>query len=258
MSEPISGFTVCRNAIELDYCVELAIQSMLPVCDEVVVCDSDSTDGTTEMLHAMAASEPRLRIINRPWKEPVARVSWLIEWMQDVQQSLRCPNQLYLDADEVLDPGAYGALVAAPKGRCFWFHRLNYWRDVRHVCPHGHTCSHQVARYGPTALPMHSDEIHDGVQFPLPEPVMRLRAVREPSLYIHHFGFLRKREALFAKCKVVLKAFFGGYDDRLVEAEKDASRPWQDYCLHSVPLIAREGPEPPAFAREWLRERGAL
>lgn len=254
----ISGYTIVRNARSLDYCVELTIASMLPVCDEVVVCDSDSDDGTTEMLHDIAARDSRVRVINRPWKEPVARPSWFIEWLQDVQQSLKGEQQLCLDADEVLDPGAYPLLKAAPKQRCFWFHRLNYWRDVRTVCPHGHTCSHMVARFGPTELPMFSDEIHDGVQFPLPEPLMRVRAVHDPALVIHHFGFVRRREALFAKCRVVLRAFFGGYDDRLVEAERHPERPWQDYCRHAVPLLPRNGPMPPAYTHAWLKERGAM
>lgn len=255
----ITGFTIIRNAIELDFCLELCVESMLGVCEQVWVCDSDSTDGTGEMLREWATREPRLRVINRPWTDPVGHPGWIVEWMQWTQgHLLREGHHLYLDADEVLDESAYPVLREANPEDCFWFHRVNYWRDVKHTAPYGTVCSHIVARFGPHDLPMHSDEMHDGVHFPLGEPEMRQRAVKDDRLVIHHYGFLRKREALFRKIEGNLRAFFGaGQDERIKKAMEDGSRHWTEFCPFERPLLKWRG-EQPQRALDWLKERGAL
>jgi hypothetical protein len=42
----VSGFTFIRNAIKYDYPIVEAIQSILPLCDEVVVAVGNSEDET--------------------------------------------------------------------------------------------------------------------------------------------------------------------------------------------------------------------
>lgn len=259
----IFGFTCVRNAIKLDYCVDLTILSMLPVCDFVYVCDSDSKDGTWQALANWDRREPKLVILRRKWEEPHGNLSWLVDWMQWTQEQMpRAASEdshLYLDADEVLDPSGYDRIREAHKNReCLWLARHNYWRDAKTIAPHGTVCAHEVARFGPSTLPMFSDEIHDGVQFSLPEPEMRVRAVRHPSLVIHHFGFLRKREALFDKVAVNLRAFFGqDQDQRLIEAMKHPEKHWTEFCPFNQPLLPAPVPVP-EFCKPWLKERGAL
>ena len=52
----VSGFTIVRNAIKLDFPVEASIRSLLPVCDEVVVNVGRSEDGTLELVRAIRRS----------------------------------------------------------------------------------------------------------------------------------------------------------------------------------------------------------
>jgi hypothetical protein len=158
----------------------------------------------------------------------------------------------------VLDPRADEVLKSSKPEDCFWFDRFNYWKDAHHIVPHHRVCAHRVARFGPASLPMHSDEIHDGVQFPLPEPEMRTRAVYDARLIIHHYGFLRKRKAMFTKTAGNLRAFFGHEQDvRLVEAMKHPERHWTEFCEFDKPLRKYHGYHPPE-AKEWLKERGVL
>lgn len=257
---PLSGFVCVRNAIKLDYCIDLTIQSLLPVCNVVYVCDSDSDDGTTEMTQTWEeVYDGKLRYLNRPWSEPNGNISWLIDWMQWTQKHLPEGSHIYLDADEVLDPSGYDRIREAhKKGECLWFRRINYWGNVWQEAPHGTVCAHEVARFGPSTMKMYSDEIHDGVQFALPEPEMRVRAVRHPSLVLHHFGFCRKREALFDKVAVNLRAFFGqDQDPRLIEAMKHPEKHWTEFCPFNQPLLPALVPVP-EFCKPWLQERGAL
>lgn len=252
-----SGYTVVRNGIELDYCFNLAIQSLIPVCEEVVVGVARSTDGTSEFLEEWKEREPKLRVIHQPWNDPAGQIDWFVRWINDTRQHLKHPRQLFLDADEVLDPNSYEEIRTCNPGASFWFERLNFWRDGKHIIPHGRCCGHLLARMGPTQYFMPSDERYGSPGFPGPEPEIRQKATFNPKLRIFHYGFLRRRQALFDKCRVVLKAFFNGYDDRLVQAENDPSKPWQDYCEFDLPLLDYNGPHP-QIAHEWLKGRGAI
>ncbi len=62
---PISGFTLVRNATQLDFPVEASLASILPVVDELVVNVGRSSDDTLERVHAI--SDPRIRIIESEW-----------------------------------------------------------------------------------------------------------------------------------------------------------------------------------------------
>jgi glycosyltransferase involved in cell wall biosynthesis len=252
----ISGYTYVRNAISLDYCVLLCIQSLLPACDEVIVCDSDSTDGTREMLDAWAEAEPKLRIINRPWPNPVGDIKWMVKWMNYVRDYCYFPNQLYLDADEVLDPASVPVIRRLEPGACRTFHRLNFFTNARTLIPHGQTCSHLVTRYGPTILPSCSDEIYAPGHFDGPEPEIRQRATYDPALRIFHYGFLRHQAAMHDKCRVVLRAFFDTWDTRLDEA-RDRNMDWRDICAYQAPTLPFDEPHPD-FCLPWLNERNAL
>jgi len=57
----ISGYTTTRNCIDQKYPWEESISSMLGFCDEVIVVDGSSTDGTWERLLEIAADEPRIK-----------------------------------------------------------------------------------------------------------------------------------------------------------------------------------------------------
>lgn len=67
----LSGYTTTKNVIESDYPWEASIKSLLGFCDEVVVVDGGSTDGTWEKLQEWASSESKLKIhqVKRDWDD---------------------------------------------------------------------------------------------------------------------------------------------------------------------------------------------
>lgn len=256
----ISGYTYCRNAIELDYCVGLAIESLSRSCDEVVVCDSDSTDGTRGLLDMIASRNKKVRVINRKWENPVGDITWFTRWIQDVRKELTHEYQLCLDADEVLDSEQFNKYRESHNifERPLQFERINFWRDGKTVIPHGRCCAHLVTRFGETSYYMPSDEQYGDEPGMLKgkEPEIRLNSVRSP-LRIFHYGFLRHREALFKKCEVCLRAFFNTWDARLDQAKAHPEVHWTTFCQFDRPLLEFAGKHPD-IALEWLKERGAI
>jgi len=61
----IAGFTFIRNAVNNDYPIVEAIQSILPICDEFVVAVGSSDDGTLELIKNI--DSPKLRVIETIW-----------------------------------------------------------------------------------------------------------------------------------------------------------------------------------------------
>ena len=65
----LSGYTTTKDVITADYPWQESITSLLGFCDEVVVVDGGSTDGTWEKLQMWAKKEEKLRVyqVVRDW-----------------------------------------------------------------------------------------------------------------------------------------------------------------------------------------------
>ena len=62
----ICGFTFIRNAVKYDFPVVEAIQSILPLCDQVFVAVGQSEDATRELI---ANISPKIVIIDTIWED---------------------------------------------------------------------------------------------------------------------------------------------------------------------------------------------
>ena len=106
---PISGFTLVRNAIRLDFPVEASIRSLLALCDEVVVNVGASDDGTLDLIRGIG--DPRVRILETEWnladRDRVLRDETL-----RAMRACRHTWGMYIQADEVLHEDGVRALRA--------------------------------------------------------------------------------------------------------------------------------------------------
>jgi hypothetical protein len=63
----VSGFTIVRNAIKFDYPIVEAINSILPLCDEVIVAIGKSEDNTLELIKSIKST--KIKIIETVWND---------------------------------------------------------------------------------------------------------------------------------------------------------------------------------------------
>lgn len=248
----LSGYVPVRNGLRLDYCFRLAVESLLPVCNEVVICDSDSDDGTREAADEWAARDLKVRVANYPWPSPVGDVWMLKKWLNHARGHLRYDMQITLDADEVLHPGSYPEIRHAVAVRhCRYFRRMNFWKSPDWLVPDGQVCGRDVIRLGPTEYTMVSDNAERDPEGVLP---IRSRATKHPHLLIWHLGFLRRQDAFIAKSRVMHSALLNTFDPKLAEAER-TGQPW--YTLSNANLkLERFTGTHPEIVKAWLRERG--
>ena len=95
----LSGFTIVRNAIKLDFPIVPAIQSVLAVCDEVVVNVGRSEDDTRGLVASI--KDPRVRILDSEWDFTKKNEMLSIETLK-AMHACRGTWGIYIQADEVL------------------------------------------------------------------------------------------------------------------------------------------------------------
>lgn len=252
----LSGFTVVKNALSRDYCIRECVESMFAVCDQVLIADMGSDDGTWEMLSSIASTNSKCYLTLtriRDWTQERANPDWWTSAINEARQRLDHSHMLQLDADEVLsdDPETHAAIRhAVEHTNAFAFDRLNFCGGPDALIPEGECVGRWVTRIGPSHLFLPSDEPHYRGEVHILD-----MAFNQPQAKIFHVGFLRKPEAFYAKARVVLGAFFGNYDERLVQAENEKGRSPMSYMPWFNRLTPYRGPYP-ASVRKWMEERG--
>lgn len=252
----LGGFVCQRQGINLDYSFRLAIESLLKVCEQVVACDSDSSDGSREELQRMAEKEPRIKLINWEWKNPkgVSHHAW-VEWLNYARKNLDTPMSIYLDADEVLDdrPECYEALrEAVVQKKSLRVDRLNLYKSPELLIPFDKCCGKWVVRVGPSKYESVSDQpVHPGEYQIVDE------AVEEPRVKIWHLGFLRDQKAFYRKARAVFNIWEGGLSDRrLIEAEEANKPVWEAENEWINDLVPHNEGYYPKAVKKWLEDRG--
>ncbi|WP_114783774.1 glycosyltransferase family protein [Botryobacter ruber] len=99
----VSGFTFVRNAIKYDYPVVEAIQSILPLCDEVVVAVGNSDDDTLGLIRGIGS--PKIRIIETVWDDSVREGGRVLALETDKAFAAIAPDAdwaFYIQGDEVV------------------------------------------------------------------------------------------------------------------------------------------------------------
>lgn len=246
----LSGLTLSRNCIKFDYPIVECVRSMLPCCDEVVVSDAGSTDGTLDLLAKLAKEEERIRVVHQdPYGMFPDSEQSFNQWIEMARAELGYDMHLQLDADEILDPGAFGPIsLAVGLREPRLFHFVNFWLDPRHTCLWG---DGKKLHLMPADVALSS---HGGAT----EAFMEYRnsAPMHPALITYHYSALRHRDAFIAKCKAVSARMSWPFADQdLMDAEETGAAIADVYPTRRAACVPFEG-EHPALMVPWMRERG--
>ena len=120
----VVGFTFVRNALKFDYPVLESINSLLPLCDEVVVAVGHSDDGTLALIQGIAS--PKIRIIDTVWDDSLREGGRVLAVETDKALAAVPAGAdwaIYLQADEVLHEADYPAIRAG----------MERWKDDKSV-----------------------------------------------------------------------------------------------------------------------------
>lgn len=97
----ISGCTIVKNAIRLEYPVVESIKSILPIVDEYVVLVGKSEDGTLDMIKDIGSD--KVRILENEWRDDFKKGGEIFSHLANIALS-ECKGDwtFFLQADEVI------------------------------------------------------------------------------------------------------------------------------------------------------------
>lgn len=250
----LGGFTMLRNANQLDYCWQACVESLLGVCDTVALSVSPGDDDTERQAREWADREPKLSINMYPWPEPKGNPDWFCDWIQYARMHTPTDWIFQLDADEVLHENSYEEIrrfIADPnQERTGIVTRFNFWSDHKHLIPEGFCCGKRVVRLAPQKLWLASDGYD-----PRGERAASLAV--STGIQIGHYGFIREPEKFMAKERLLQGYYFNSFDPRLEEAAK-AGKDWatQPGVTGWEQMIEPFTGTHPAAVQDWLKQKG--
>jgi glycosyltransferase involved in cell wall biosynthesis len=110
----ISGFMIVKDVLKQGYPFVEAIASALTICDEFLVSDGYSTDGTYEVLQKIAASNQKVKVHQQQW--PARKdVSVLSEVTNEVRSKCRYEYILSIQANEIIHEQSAPLIKALPE-----------------------------------------------------------------------------------------------------------------------------------------------
>jgi len=213
----VSGFTFVRNAIKYDYPIVEAIQSILPLCDEVVVAVGKSDDETLELIKSIPSN--RIKIVETVWDDSLREGGRVLAIETDKAFNAVSNDSdwaFYIQGDEVLHEKYHDVVREAMKKyrgdtdvEGLLFNYLHFYgsydytgeslrwyrREIRVVRKRKDIFSYRDAQ-GFRKKP------NDKLQ------------VKLIDAYIHHYGYVREPKAMQGKHRSFNKYW---HDDQWVE-----------------------------------------
>lgn len=119
----VSGFSFIKNAIKYHYPVAEALQSILPLCDEIIVAEGNSEDETRQLISLING---KIKIIDTVWDETQKKEGKVFAAETDKAFNAVSPDSdwcIYIQGDEVIHEKYYAEVLEA----------MHRWKDDENV-----------------------------------------------------------------------------------------------------------------------------
>jgi hypothetical protein len=241
----ISGFTIVRNAIRLDFPIEASIRSILPICDEVVVNVGRSEDETLDLVRSIG--DPKIRIVQTDWDMSRQNSVLGLETLR-AMRACRYPWGVYIQADEVLhEPGSQELASCIqrydsdPQVEGLLVRYIHFYGGFDTIATHRRWYRREVRAL--RLAPELDIRPYQGAQGFRVGPDQRKIRARLTEAEMFHYGWARPTRALKEKREL----------GRTLYPWRDASesRP----LLAWIPGIRRFAGTHPAVAHDWIEAR---
>jgi hypothetical protein len=224
----VTGFSFIKNAVKFQYPIAEALQSILPLCDEVVVAVGNSDDNTRELV---AGLDPqKIKIIDTVWDDSLREGGRVLA--EETNKALGAIGAdsdwcFYIQGDEVVHEDGYEEIYTA----------MRQWKDHKEVDGLLFKYRHFYGSFDYVGLAsrwykkeiriikndkrIYSYKDAQGFRKGNNE---KLR-VKPLNAYIHHYGWVRRPDVMFFKQQNFGTYYDGpGSTDRIYMGEFDYSQ----------------------------------
>ncbi len=110
----ISGFIVLRDVLKTGYPFVEAIAASLPVCDELLISEGYSTDGTYEVVKRVCALNKKVKVYRQQWPS-TRKYSVIAQVTNDIRAKCSGDYILSIQANEILHENNIELLKVLPE-----------------------------------------------------------------------------------------------------------------------------------------------
>jgi glycosyltransferase involved in cell wall biosynthesis len=219
----ISGFTIVKNAVNLQYPVVESIKSILPIVDEYVVLVGKSEDGTADMIRAIGSD--KIRIVDNEWRDNFKKDGQIFSHLTNIALS-ECKGDwaFCLQADEVIhekDLPELKRLIEEcdkkPSVMAISLRFIHFYGDYQTYNPYSHRKACRIVRNNGEVV-----NIWDGVAFGLRGTPGRIlegpkQHFVESNIRIYHYTSVKDPTKLLEKANL-LKVHYRGDQAKLLDS----------------------------------------
>lgn len=197
----VAGFSFIKNAVKYQYPIVEALQSILPLCDAVIVAVGNSDDNTRDLV---ANIDPKIKIVDTVWDESLKQGGRVLAAETDKAFNAIDSSAdwcIYIQGDEVMHEDGHAEVMDA----------MQRWKDDRSVdgllfkYRHFYGSFDYVgasSKWYPNEIRVIKNDksiysYRDAQGFRKGNN-QKLR-VKPLKAYIHHYGWVREPQAMQAK-----------------------------------------------------------
>jgi hypothetical protein len=213
----VVGFSFIKDAVKMNYPIVEAIQSILPICDEVIVAVGESNDGTRELV---ASIDKKVKIIDTVWDFNLKANGKLLATETDKALAAVAADAdwcIYIQGDEVMHEDGYGVIKAAmekwkdnKKVDGLLFKYRHFFGSYDYVGIQGQWYRHEI-RVIKNNKSIYSYKDAQGFR----KGDNKKLNVKAIDAYIHHYGWVQTPYVMKAKLDYKEKIYNNGvYDEK--------------------------------------------
>jgi glycosyltransferase involved in cell wall biosynthesis len=254
MNKPTLGGTLfIRNGNKYDYCYKEAIQCLQELCDQVIVLDAGSDDGTIEEIRKLANKKTTLVFLdNKEWEAQGKERTKLAYFTNKAASFLETDWHVNLQGDEIIHQDSFPYIreaISRNDSEGYWCSRINCWGSTRHalnVTNDRKPVGTEVLRLAKTGYP----SVDDAQSLSCPASFELLDKIR-----IYHYGFVRNKYVHCEKIRYMITQIFNWEMDKKVEEMEGVFNPWKHFSKDDVIEIKESTPK---FVRDWADRRDMI
>ena len=267
----VCGFSFGRNLSQLNYPVEAAVRSILPLCDRFVFAVGESDDDTRARV---AAIDPKIAIVDTRW--PDVKIDGTVLSIEAnkalaAAEATGCTWGFYIQADEVVHeddlPGIRTAMdhwADDPQVKALLFRYLHFVLDYETTDPWMYHKASRIVKLdgsceivgdacGP-AIRNYPGKVHGGNGYLDKHHLgghARWASLAPPRPRIFHYGWVKTREQLGEKMRMVEKLWWGTLDE--AEKQRRKSNKFGRF-IERYPILKKYRGSHPAPMREHIAQ----
>ncbi|TAG09769.1 MAG: glycosyltransferase family 2 protein [Sphingobacteriia bacterium] len=207
----ISGFTIIKNAVSNDYPIVEAIQSILPVVDEMIVLVGDSTDDTIALIESIG--DAKIKIHHSVWDASLRSGGTVLADETNKAFALIDPSSdwaFYIQGDEVIHEKYHETIKTActqyasdKKVDGLLFKYLHFYGTYNYVGDSRRWYNHEVRiiRNDKTI-----SAYKDAQGFRRGEAKLLVKPI---DTFVYHYGWVKSPQQMMKKQKEVSRFWHG-------------------------------------------------